>query len=36
MHSGGSAEGRGITNEGPIGVGLVSEEMGVDSVVAGY
>jgi hypothetical protein len=34
MHSGGSAEGRGITNGGPIGVGLVSEVMGGDSVGA--
>jgi hypothetical protein len=32
MHSSGSAEGRGITNEGPVGVGFVSGEIGVDSV----
>jgi hypothetical protein len=31
MHSGGSAKGRGITNRGPVGVGFVSGEMGVDS-----
>jgi hypothetical protein len=36
MRSGGSAEGRGIINEGPVGVGLVSEEMGLDSAVVGY
>jgi hypothetical protein len=31
MHSGGSVEGRGITNGGPIGVGFVSGEMEVES-----
>jgi hypothetical protein len=31
MRSGGSAEGRGITNGGPIGVGFVFGEIGVDS-----
>jgi hypothetical protein len=34
MHSGGSAEGRGITNEGPVGVGFVSGVMGGDSTGA--
>jgi hypothetical protein len=34
MKSGGSEEGRGITNGGPFGVGFVSEEMGEDLVVA--
>jgi hypothetical protein len=34
MCSGGSAEGRGITNGGLVGVGFVSGEMGVDSVGA--
>jgi hypothetical protein len=32
MHSGGSTEGRGITNKGPIGVGFVSGGMDGDSV----
>jgi hypothetical protein len=36
MRNGGSAEGRGITNVGPIGVGFASADVGVDSVVAGY
>jgi hypothetical protein len=36
MRNGGSAEGRGIINGGPVSVGLVSEEMGVDSIVVGY
>jgi hypothetical protein len=36
MRNGGSVEGRGITNGGPISVGLVSGEIGVDSVVVGY
>jgi hypothetical protein len=31
MRSGGSAEGRWITNGGPVGVGFVYGEMGVDS-----
>jgi hypothetical protein len=31
MRNGGSVEGREITNGGPIGVGLVSREIGVDS-----
>jgi hypothetical protein len=31
MHSGGSVEGWGITNGGPVGVGFVSGEIGVDS-----
>jgi hypothetical protein len=31
MRNGGSEEGRGITNRGPIGVGFVSREIGVDS-----
>jgi hypothetical protein len=31
MCSGGSVEGRRITNGGPFGVGFVSREMGVDS-----
>jgi hypothetical protein len=30
MRNGGSAEGRGITNGGPVGVGFVSREIGVD------
>jgi hypothetical protein len=34
MHSGGLEEGRGITNGGPVGVGFVSEEMGLDSAGA--
>jgi hypothetical protein len=34
MHNGGSAEGRGITNGGLVGVWFVSGEIGVDS--AGY
>jgi hypothetical protein len=36
MRNGGSAEGRGITNGGPVGVGFISGGVGVDSVVAGY
>jgi hypothetical protein len=36
MRNGGSAEGRGITNGGPVGVGFVSEDVGVDSAVGGY
>jgi hypothetical protein len=36
MRSGGLVEGRGITNGGPVGVGFVSGEIGVDSVVVGY
>jgi hypothetical protein len=32
MRSGGSAEGRGITNGGPVGVGFVSGGMEGDSV----
>jgi hypothetical protein len=32
MCNGGSAEGRGITNGGPVGVIFVSGEIGVDSV----
>jgi hypothetical protein len=36
MRNGGSAEGRGITNGGPVGVGFVSGDVGVDSAVAGY
>jgi hypothetical protein len=31
MCNGVSAEGQGITNGGPVGVGFVSGEMGVDS-----
>jgi hypothetical protein len=31
MQSGGSVEGRGITNGDPVGVGFVSGEIGVDS-----
>jgi hypothetical protein len=31
MRSGGSAEGKGITNGGFVGVGFVSGEMGLDS-----
>jgi hypothetical protein len=31
MRSVGSVGGRGITNGGPVGVGFVSGEMGVDS-----
>jgi hypothetical protein len=31
MRNGGSAEGKGITNGGPVDVGFVSEEIGVDS-----
>jgi hypothetical protein len=31
MRNGGSTEGRGITNGGPVGVGFVSGEIGVDS-----
>jgi hypothetical protein len=31
MHNGDSTEGRGITNGGPVGVGFVSGEIGVDS-----
>jgi hypothetical protein len=34
MQRGGSTEGRGITNGGPIGVGFVSGGMGGDSVDA--
>jgi hypothetical protein len=34
MQRGGWAEGRGITNGGPVGVGFVSGGMGVDSVGA--
>jgi hypothetical protein len=36
MRSGGSEKGRGITNRGPVGVGFVSGEIGVDSVGVGY
>jgi hypothetical protein len=36
MRNGGSAEGQGIINGGPVGVGFVSEEMGVDSAIGGY
>jgi hypothetical protein len=36
MRNGDSAEGRGITNGGPVGVGFVSGEIGVDSTVVGY
>jgi hypothetical protein len=36
MRNGGSAEGRGITNGGPVGVGFVSGDVGVDSAVGGY
>jgi hypothetical protein len=36
MHSGGSAEGRGITNGGPVGVGFASVDVGVDSAIGGY
>jgi hypothetical protein len=36
MHNGGSTEGRGITNGGPVGVGFVSGEIGVNSAVVGY
>ena len=32
MRSGGLAEGRGITNGGPVGAGFVSGEMGGDLV----
>jgi hypothetical protein len=32
MHSGGSAEGQGITNGGPVSVGFVSEGIEGDSV----
>jgi hypothetical protein len=31
MRNGGLAEGRGITNGGPVSVGFVSGEIGVDS-----
>jgi hypothetical protein len=34
MRSGGSAEGQGITNRGPVGVGFFSGEMGVESAGA--
>jgi hypothetical protein len=36
MRNGGSTDGRGITNGGPVGVGFVSADVGVDSVVVGY
>jgi hypothetical protein len=36
MRNGGSVEGRGITNGGPVGVGFASVDVGVDSVVGGY
>jgi hypothetical protein len=36
MRNGGSADGRGITNGGPVGVGFVSGDVGVDSVGGGY
>jgi hypothetical protein len=36
MRNGGSAEGRGIINGGPVGVGFVFEVVGVESVVGGY
>jgi hypothetical protein len=36
MRNGGSTEGRGIINGGPVGVGFVSEGMGVESAVGGY
>jgi hypothetical protein len=36
MHNGGSTEGCGITNGGPVGVGFVYEDVGVDSAVGGY
>jgi hypothetical protein len=31
MRNGGSEEGCGIVNGGPVGIGFVSEEIGVDS-----
>jgi hypothetical protein len=34
MQSGGSTEGWGITNRGPVGVGVVSGDMGIDSAGA--
>ena len=36
MRNGGSAEGRGITNGGAVGVGFASVDVGVDSAVGGY
>jgi hypothetical protein len=36
MRNGGSAEERGITNGGPVGVGFASVGVGVDSAIGGY
>jgi hypothetical protein len=36
MRNGGSADGCGITNGGPVSGGLVFADIGVDSAVAGY
>jgi hypothetical protein len=36
MHNGGSVDRRGIINGGPVGVGFVSADVGVDSADAGY
>jgi hypothetical protein len=36
MRNGGSAEGRGIINGGPVGVEVASVDVGVDSAVGGY
>jgi hypothetical protein len=36
MRSGGLTEGQGITSRGPVDVGFVSGEMGVDSAGVGY
>jgi hypothetical protein len=36
MRNGSSAEGRGITNGGPVGVEFASVDAGEDSAVGGY
>jgi hypothetical protein len=36
MRNGGLAEGKGITKGGPVGVGFVSGDVGVDSADVGY
>jgi hypothetical protein len=36
MRNGGSVDGRGIINGGPVGVGFVSVDVGVDLADAGY
>jgi hypothetical protein len=36
MRNGGSVDGRGIINGGPVGVEFVSVDVGVDSADAGY